>query len=93
MNLEDRLNKLSEINKVDAPQFLFTRIEQQIKNLQERNIKPVFKFAYAGLAILILSVNILVIGNYYQSEKKNSLEIVVQNMQLQSTNNLYHEQN
>jgi hypothetical protein len=93
MNIEEKLKKLSEIKQVDAPPFLFTKIEQSIKNLQEKKVKPIFKFAYAGLATSILILNITVIIQYYKVEKKNNLEVLVQNMQLQNQNNFYHEQN
>jgi hypothetical protein len=91
MNLENRLNKLSEINQVDAPPFLYTKIEQRIINLQEKKINPVFKFAFTGLIAFILITNVLVLNNYYASKKSNNLEVVVQNMQLQNNNTFYNE--
>jgi len=91
MNLENRLNKLSEINQVDAPPFLYTKIEQRIRNLQEKKINPVFKFAFTGLIAFILITNVLVLNNYYASKKSNNLEVVVQNMQLRNNNTFYNE--
>lgn len=92
MNINDQLNKLKNIKQVDAPLFMFTRIQQKIKELGHEEVTSNFKWAYAFAAMLILALNIATI-NLNHTKTSSNLESVVTQMQLKNNNNFYHEQN
>ncbi len=93
MNIEDRLNKLSNIKEVDAPPFMFTGIKQKIENL-ETVIAPVrwkWSFVAAGMVLMILNVSVF----YKQvlTPQKASISTLAKSLDLTNSNELYHEQN
>ena len=90
MNIETKLNRLSNINQVDAPPFMFTRIQQKINELKPQEAPSYFKWSFGLTAILILALNIAVIKNE-KNNSKSGLEEVATEMQLKNNNNFYNE--
>ena len=54
MNIDNQINKLSEIQQVEAPAFLLTRIKQQIANTQNQSAPAKWKLAFVLGAIVLL---------------------------------------
>ena len=98
MNIDNKLDELKRIQQVDAPPFLFTRIQQQIQNLENTEAPVKWKWAFAASTIIILALNISILfkganNNELTSntEKESGIENVVSSMKLSSSNNLYNE--
>ncbi|MBK0382334.1 hypothetical protein I5M32_05110 [Pedobacter sp. SD-b] len=92
MNIEERLNKLSNINKVDSPPFMFTRIQQKINEVLPQEAPLYFKWSFVLTAVIILALNIVAIKNQ-KANGNSSLEKVATEMQLKNNNDFYNEQN
>ncbi len=58
--MENNLDILNKISRVEAPPFLFTRISQRVNSLQSNAVSTTFKFAFAMAATIILCLNIIV---------------------------------
>ncbi len=85
-NLDNYINQLEQVQKVDAPPFLFTRIQQKINSSFEYQFSSKFVWSF-GLSILfILLLNIAVIGFKINTKHQNNL---VNAMQLSPTNEIY----
>ncbi len=53
--MENSLNKLKQLKKVDAPDYLWTRIQQKIENSQEMLVsKPFVIFGLTSVATTIV---------------------------------------
>ena len=81
---------LNRIKQVDAPAFLFTRIETKI-NASKKNVIPVRKIAF-GLACAMALVlgNVLLIAKSNTS-LSNTESTVFDEMNLTNSNQLYNE--
>lgn len=81
------LDSLARIKRVEAPPYLFTRIQQKIEQ-SKRNTVPV-KITWAiNLAFgLVLILNIIVLTSY--NSKSSSTEDYAQSIHLISDNSLY----
>lgn len=86
-HLNDFLDPLNTVKKVEAPPFLLSKIERKIIFVRENSISPRLGW------IMINSVGMLVLFNLFilsQSSwiptEKNSL---LQSLQIQHTNSLY----
>ncbi|MCB0706440.1 MAG: hypothetical protein KDC34_14085 [Saprospiraceae bacterium] len=92
MKSKSNIDLLKKIEKVSAPPFLFTRIEARINQQPEDRI-PI-KWAYAmslGLAVLFCFNLLLIRSDFRKSKKAESLQIVVEEMDLHHSNQLYYE--
>lgn len=86
MNIDEKLKK---IRLVEAPPFLFTRIEAQI-NAAVNVISPRWRWsAIAGFAVLVL-INIYVVAQSLRP-RQAGIETVVNALSLSTSNNLYDE--
>lgn len=85
--MEDFLKPLEEINRVEAPPFLITRIQQKIQNELTNRIS--MRAAYSILAsfLILLSINFFVVvsNNKTKSAEKN----IAESFHLLPNNNLY----
>lgn len=90
MNIEEKLNKLGNINEVNTPPFMFTRIQQKINELKPKEAPSYLKWSFALTAIVIIALNITAIKNQ-KTDSKSSLEKVASEMQLKNNNNFYNE--
>jgi hypothetical protein len=91
MKIDNRLDKLKNIQRVDAPAFLFTRIKQQIENLAQAPAPARWRFAFVSVAIILLILNMAVLIRSSRIEKRSGVEQVINSMHLSSSNDLYHE--
>lgn len=80
---------LEKIKKVDAPPFLFTRIEQRISDFNENYVgKRTLVTSFAFLSILIL-INFSVIFSTFHKKERNNASVLIENMNLSNSNLLY----
>ncbi|OAQ38253.1 hypothetical protein A5893_15785 [Pedobacter psychrophilus] len=90
MNIEEKLNLLSKIEQVDAPPFMFTRIQQKINEAKTQEIPAYFKWSFGFVAIMIITLNITAI-KVQKTDSKSGLDKVATEMQLKNNNNFYNE--
>jgi hypothetical protein len=84
--IDNELNKLGHIQKVDVPPFLFTRIQAKI-NEQNQRFEPKLVWYSSFALLLILFINAAVITVNLKSKKQeNSLTKV---MRIVPNNDLY----
>ena len=98
MNIDDRLNQLKQINPVDAPPFLLTRIRQRIQNLGDMEAPLQWKWAFAFTTLIILALNISILFTSAGNEtagtttsNKAEIQNVFNSLDLSTSNNLYNE--
>ena len=85
--LPEDLEMLTNISKVEAPPFLFTRIKEKVSLNQAINYSPKISHTLGWSLAIVLIINMAVIFKYSQvnSGKKDLLV----NLNLQANNNLY----
>ena len=83
MNLED----LNKIKTVEAPPFLFTRIQQKISAKSELIVSN--KIAWLSIVSFSVVVIISISSLLYSASSKSAAQMMAQSMHLTSTNNLY----
>ena len=88
MNIEQKIELLQKIKRVDAPPFLFTRIEAKLSN-NNNEIPFIPKWAFVLSSSLILSLNVFVFTA--NKSESNSIVQVGNSMKLTVSNNLYNE--
>lgn len=90
MNMDQELDKLKQIRRVDPPPFLFTRIRAGIDAMANAPAPLKWKLAFAGAAVLLIVLNT---GILFRSGSSSSSQIqqVANAMQLSGSNELYHE--
>jgi hypothetical protein len=93
MDLDKKLDALQQIKEVDAPPFLYTRIQQQIHNLQQLEAPAKWKwaFAFSTLLILLINISIMISSSAPVSKQNSGVENIVNSLGLSNTNDLYHE--
>ena len=90
MNIDDKLDKLKKITPVEAPPYLYTRVQQQIDSLSQTAAPVRWRLEFAFKSIFLIALNLFVLFQYQQPKTKD-MEQVVNAMQLSSSNDLYHE--
>jgi len=91
----EKLDLLKKVRKVDAPPFLLTRIQARIRRNEAERLPASWQWA-GGLAFgLLLLLNALAVGRQPagQAGAGDPATSLVQNFQLDQTNQLYVEQN
>lgn len=89
MNIDKKLEALKKIRQIDAPDFLYTRIEARLSE-GAGTVSSKWKLAtVAGFAVIVL-MNILVIMQAAKPGRAN-IESVVNAMNLTTQNHLYDE--
>ena len=91
MNIDNRLDKLKNIRRVDTPAFLFTRIKQQIEKLALAPAPMRWRLTFVSIAIILVALNATILVRSSRIEKKSAGEQIVKSMHLSSSNDLYHE--
>lgn len=91
MNIDNKLDKLKKISRVEVPPFLFTRIKQRIDSVNKAPVSVKWKFVFVTTAVFILTLNIGLLLKSLNSTKIQRLEQVVSSMQLSSVNDFYYE--
>ncbi len=83
--VEHAFRQLAEINPVDAPPFLLTRIKQQIAN-KEVKVKPVWAVSFATAIALLFMLNLNIVS---QKSEQTQEQNFISSMGLYNQNNLY----
>jgi hypothetical protein len=91
MNIENKLDKLKKIRRVEVPPFLFTRIRQNIDSMNEASVPVKWKFVFVTTAIILLALNIGLFQKSLNTARTAKVEQVINSMQLSSINDFYHD--
>jgi len=92
MNIDQKLEQLKQIQEVETPDFLLTRIRQQIQNRQMAQAPVQWKWTFASLGIVILALNVSLLfkqGNKIDDQAE--INTYINTLHLTNSNNLYHE--
>ncbi len=85
--MEDNLENLKMIDRVEAPPFLFTRILGRIESLQYPSKRWKLAFLTAAIVVFVLNATIL----FKPVNDGGHFGDVVSVMHLSTSNTLYHE--
>lgn len=92
INIDERLESLKKIRKVDAPPYLFTRIKAEIDSFNNlRTEAPVqwkWAFAVTAIAIIILNISIM-FKTDVTGINTSGIDKIVTTMHLSNNNDLY----
>lgn len=88
----EKFDLLKKVRKVDAPPFLLTRIQARIRRNEAERLPASWQWAGSLAFGLLLLLNALAIKQPAANGTESS-ESLVQNFQLDQTNQLYVEQN
>lgn len=93
MDIDKELNKLRQIQEVEAPPFLLTRIHQRIKSLDNKPAPIKWKLAFVLSTVIILGLNLSMFFDKSDVSQvsENGVALVVSSMALSNSNELYHE--
>lgn len=84
--MEKELDILDRIGQVDAPPFLFTRIQEKVKaQLAERFTKKQAILCLVGM-VVVIAINVFALRSSAPEPKENDL---VSGMNLSPSNQLY----
>lgn len=83
------LDFLKNIKKVDAPEFLLTRIMQQVKEQNNPLMTKRTVFAYGMAIMLVFCLDFYVLERAYKNNGHNST--MLQSFNLDQENDLYHD--
>ncbi len=81
------IDQLGKIQKVDAPPYLFTRIQQRIRDTQKEVVSPFLVWSVGLSFMLIVGLNLGVAFSPGSSESTTSA--LVLEMNISSVNDLY----
>ena len=87
--MDQELDKLKQIRRVEPPPFLFTRIRAGIDALANAPAPLRWKLAFAGLALVLIALNAGILMR--SGESSNQMQEVANAMQLSGSNELYHD--
>ncbi len=85
--MENELDILNRIQKVDAPPFLYTRILNRVQNKVKETVPVKWAVAAAACLLILITINISVIQSSKESNSTNLSEV----FSLQTSNSLYNE--
>ena len=85
--MENELNILDQVQKVNAPPFLLTRIQQRIRNKKESQFSPTLSWVLSLSLAIIVVVNGAVLTNMIIASKQE--KTLLQSMNLLPNNELY----
>jgi hypothetical protein len=85
--MENELNILDQVQKVSAPPFLLTRIQQRIRNKKESQFSPTISWVLSLSLAIIVVVNGAVLTNMIIASKQE--KTLLQSMNLLPNNELY----
>lgn len=85
--MENELNILDQVQKVNAPPFLLTRIQQRIRNKKESQFSPTISWVLSLSLAIIVVVNGAVLTNMIIASKQE--KTLLQSMNLLPNNELY----
>ncbi|NQW42830.1 MAG: hypothetical protein HQ463_05300 [Bacteroidetes bacterium] len=89
LEMENKLNILEQIQKVEANPYLFNKIENRINQQITNFISLKLSWSLGFLFLLVFAVNILVIKNQGRKNEQISISKVAKALHLNTNNNLY----
>lgn len=92
MNIDQKIEQLKQIQEVDTPDFLLTRIKQQIQNRSMAKAPVQWKLAFATLGIIILALNLSILFKETDNNNRQpEIATYINALHLTNSNDLYHE--
>ena len=93
MKTKNELDVLQKIERVDAPPFLLTRIEAKIQAIKADKVSMSWLVSASAAVVALIAFNVSLLTSTSKSQTGNSAEIenVVAGMNLDSSNQLYHD--
>lgn len=88
-NMDNNLDILNNIKKVEASPFLLNRIQQKIEAEKQNTISTKWVYAMAASVLILLSLNVFAIVH---KTEKNEAKAIAKNMHLLTNDNFYNEQ-
>ncbi len=90
--LKEFENRMNELERVEAPPFLFTRIASSIDNLEKAQfpVQKVLVFACALVVLIVVNFTILFSINDVDQQSENQ-PLDWTSMYTNSSNQIYHE--
>lgn len=83
----DPTDSLEHLQKVNAPEFMLTRIYAKIEDLKEVKIKPSIAWSLLGTFSLVVFINAFVLIK--SSKSSNDTESIVTEMGMEINNSIY----
>ncbi|MBE7171966.1 MAG: hypothetical protein INR73_15370 [Williamsia sp.] len=91
MNIDKKLEALSNIRPADPPPFLLSRIQAQVHSLTSTPAPVQWKWTFVITALALLILNIGIVVKSASPQKPAELHNVINSMHLSSSNQLYDE--
>jgi hypothetical protein len=88
-NMNNPIDLLEQIKKVDAPPFLLTRIKQKIENAQYAHFSKGLSWSLVISLCMMVLLNIAVMIKYTNSTTSMQHSTIAAAMNLLPTNSLY----
>jgi len=87
--MNNPIDLLEQINKVDAPPFLLTRIKQKIENAQQASFSKGLSWSLVISLCMMLLLNIAIMMKHTNSTTSIQDSTIAAAMNLLPTNSLY----
>jgi hypothetical protein len=87
--IEERMEQLGRVQRVDAPPFLYTRVLERVRQLKVEEVKTPWVWATALALLLLVLVNGALLTRAPESPGTEQLESVADAMSINPDNNLY----
>lgn len=85
--MKNDLNLLEQVQKVNAPPFLLTRIQQRIRNKKDNSFSPTLSWVLSlSIAIVVIANCAIIMNTTLESQREKNL---AQSMNLLPHNELY----
>lgn len=89
MNIDQKLDLLKKIQKVDAPPFMLTRIRQRLDSVEPAS--TAWKLAFGSGLMLVAALNVSILLLRYSNTDKSQIQEIVSTMDLSNQNDFYNE--
>ncbi len=92
MNIDQKLEQLKQVQQVEAPHFLLTRIRQRIDNIHHAEAPLKWRWAFVSVGVLLLVLNLSIFLKVNKDRKQQpGIESYINAMNLSTSNDIYHE--
>lgn len=91
MNIDQKLDLLKKIQKVDAPPFILTRIRQRLDSSEPMPVSTAWKLAFGSGLLLVAALNVSILLLRFSNTDKSQIQEIVSTMDLSNQNDFYNE--
>ncbi len=91
MNIDQKLDLLKKIQKVDAPPFILTRIRQRLDSAELMPASTAWKLAFGSGLLLVAALNVSILLLRFSNTNKSQIQEIVSTMDLSNQNDFYNE--